>query len=118
MLGSDPTGWESELTGIGLSEADAEVQGELWFHTAEHPRASFVLQGLQATGPRRYEALGQLTIKGRTMALRAPFELTPESVMKGSFVMERSAFGIGEGMWATFDVVANEVTVQFNLKLE
>ncbi|MEZ5649757.1 MAG: YceI family protein [Burkholderiaceae bacterium] len=111
--------FDIDLTSIdtGLSEADQEVQGELWFDTARHPKASFVLDGLQATGPRRYEARGQLTIKGRTQEVRAPFELTPDAVMKGSFAMKRSDFAIGEGMWASFDVVANEITVRFTLKL-
>ena len=102
----------------GSAEADQEVVGKAWFNTAAHPKASFVLQSLKPTGPNQYEATGQLTIKGQTRELRAPLKLTPPSTLAGSFVLKRADFGIGEGMWAKFDVVANEITVHFNLNLK
>ena len=102
----------------GSSEADAEVVGKAWFNVAAHPKASFVLKQLQATGPNRYDALGQLTIKGQTRDVRAPLQLTPPNRLSGSFVLKRADFAIGEGMWAKFDVVANDITVQFQLSLK
>jgi polyisoprenoid-binding protein YceI len=109
-----------ELASIdtGSVEADDEVVGKAWFNTAAHPKASFVLQSLKPTGPNQYEATGQLTIKGQTRELRAPLKLTPPSTLAGNFVLKRADFGIGEGMWAKFDVVANEITVNFNLNLK
>lgn len=77
-----------------------------------------MLQSLKPTGPNQYEATGQLTIKGKTRELRAPLKLTPPSTLASSFVLKRADFGIGEGMWAKFDVVANEITVHFNLNLK
>jgi hypothetical protein len=38
--------------------------------------------------------------------------------LTGSFVLKRADYAIGEGMWAKFDVVANEITVNFNLNLK
>lgn len=102
----------------GSAEADEEVAGKSWFDTAAHPRASFVLQRLGPAGAGRYEADGQLTIKGRTRELRAPIAISPDGVLTGSFVLRRADFGIGEGMWAAFDVVANEITVNFKLVLK
>ena len=102
----------------GSSEADQEVVGKAWFNVAAHPKASFVLKGLKASGTNQYEATGQLTIKGQTRDVHAPLKFSPQGVLIGSFVMRRADFGIGEGMWAKFDVVANEITVNFNLNLK
>ena len=100
------------------SEADQEVVGKSWFNVAAHPKASFVLKSLKSTGANQYEATGQLSIKGQTRELQAPLKLSPQGALTGSFVMRRADFGIGEGMWAKFDVVANEITVNFNLNLK
>ena len=102
----------------GSSEADQEVVGKAWFNVAAHPKASFVLKALKPAGTNQYEALGQLTIKGQTRDLKAPVKLSPQGQLTGSFVLRRADFGIGEGMWAKFDVVANEITVNFNLNLK
>ena len=102
----------------GSSEADQEVVGKSWFNVAAHPKASFVLKGLKSTGTNQYEATGQLTLKGQTRELHAPLKLSPQGALTGSFVLKRADFGIGEGMWAKFDVVANEITVNFNLNLK
>ena len=102
----------------GSSEADQEVVGKSWFNVAAHPKASFVLKGLKSTGANQYEATGQLTIKGQTRELHAPLKLSPQGALTGSFVLKRADFGIGEGMWAKFDVVANEITVHSTLNLK
>ncbi len=109
-----------ELASIdtGSSEADQEAQGKAWFHVAAHPKASFVLHSLKPTGTGQYEATGQLTIKGQTRELRTPLKLQAPSTLIGSLVLKRADFGIGEGMWSKFDVVANEITVQFTLNLK
>jgi polyisoprenoid-binding protein YceI len=102
----------------GSSEADQEVVGNAWFNVAAHPKASFVLKGLKATGANQYEATGQLSIKGQAREISAPLKLSPQGALSGSFVLKRGDYGIGEGMWAKFDVVANEITVHFNLNLK
>jgi polyisoprenoid-binding protein YceI len=102
----------------GSGEADQEVVGKAWFNVAAYPKASFVLKQIKSTGANQYEATGQLTIKGQTRDVHAPLKLSPQGVLTGSFVMRRADFGIGEGMWAKFDVVANEITVNFNLNLK
>jgi len=102
----------------GSNEADQEVVGKSWFNVAAHPRASFVLKQIKPAGTNQYEALGQLSIKGQTRDITAPLKLSPQGVLTGSFVLKRADFGIGEGMWAKFDVVANEITVHFTLNLK
>jgi polyisoprenoid-binding protein YceI len=36
-------------------------------------------------------------------------------VMKGSAVIDRTAFGVGQGQWKSGDVVATKVTVNVDL---
>lgn len=111
---------EIDLTSIdtGSSEADQEVAGKSWFNLAAHPKAGFVLKSLKPLGPNQYEALGQLTLKGQTREVRAPASLTPQGVFIGSFVLKRADYAIGEGVWAKFDVVANDITVKFSFTLK
>ena len=43
---------------------------------------------------------------------------TPEGangVFEGSFVLKRADYGLGEGLWADFGTVANEVQIKFRL---
>lgn len=101
----------------GIVEADQEALGKGWFDVAAFPKASFVLGGLTAVGPGRYEAVGTLSVKGRARTLRLPISLSPQGRLTGSFMLRRSEFGIGEGSWAKTDILADEVTVRFSLQL-
>lgn len=102
----------------GAAESDAEVAGKSWFNIATYPTAIFELDALKPTAAGRYDASGKLTLKGRTKSLVIPVTLSPNGVLTGSVVIRRADFGIGEGMWSKFDVVANEVTVSFRLTLK
>ena len=33
----------------------------------------------------------------------------------GSFIIKRADFGIGQGVWADFDTVANDVQIKFKV---
>lgn len=102
----------------GSKEADQEAVGKSWFNVAAHPSATFVLKDLTPAGAGQFQARGQLTIKGQTREVVAPIKLSSQGGLTGSFVIKRADFGIGEGMWAKFDVVANEIVVNFNLSLK
>ena len=59
-----------------------------------------------------------MTIKGRTQEVSAPAIFRTEgnsAAFDGSFVLKRADFGIGEGIWADFGTVANEVPIKFHL---
>lgn len=111
---------EIDLASIdtGSSEADQEVVGKPWFNVVAYPTANFVLKNLRPVGANQFEATGELTLKGHTQELRAPVKVTPQGVLTGSFVLKRAEYGVGDGMWAKFDVVANEITVTFTLNLK
>jgi polyisoprenoid-binding protein YceI len=73
---------------------------------------------VKSTGPNRYEVTGQMTIKGKTLPLTAPFTVRTQGtsqVFEGTFVMKRGDFAIGEGPWADPETVANEIKVKFRL---
>ncbi len=107
-----------ELAGIdtGNAEADAEVAGKAWFDTRNHPVASFVSGSVRQTGKGSYEALGKMTIKGRTLDVKAPFTLRQNAgalVVDGLFPIRRLDYGIGSGLWGDTDTVADEVQIRF-----
>lgn len=102
----------------GSAEGDDEVVGKSWFHTAAFPKAQFVLKQLKAAGPDRYEASGTLSIKGRTRELKFPVKHQAQGgkgLLTATLSLARADFGIGEGVWSKFDVIGNEIQVNFQL---
>ncbi|MBS1225265.1 MAG: YceI [Proteobacteria bacterium] len=90
----------------------------MWFNTSAFPAARFVTSSVKALGDHRYEATGQLTIKGKTQDVVVPATFTAQGktgIFDGRFTLRRGDFAIGEGPWAAFDVVANEVQIQFRI---
>ena len=109
---------EVDLASIdtGTDEVDQEVVGKAWFNTAAFPKAVFVAKQVKQLAPNQYEVLGSLSIKGRSRDVKTVFKLSPQgksSVLSGSFTLQRADFAIGEGMWSKFDVVANDIQVNF-----
>lgn len=101
----------------GSSEADQEVAGKQWFNTKAFPTARFVSSSVKALGGNKFEVAGKLTMKGRTQDVVAPITFTPQgnqAVFDGAFSFKRVDFAIGEGPWAAFDTVANEIQVKFH----
>lgn len=102
----------------GSIEGNEEVAGKPWFNSATFPTARFVAHTVKALDDRRYEVAGRLTIKGHTQEVVIPATFTPQGntgVFDGRFTLRRADFAIGEGPWAAFDVVANEIQIQFRI---
>jgi polyisoprenoid-binding protein YceI len=102
----------------GAPEADEEVAGKPWFNTKAFPTAQFVSGAVKALGGNRYEVAGKLTIKGKTQDVVVPANFTAQGnsgVFDGSFTIRRGDFSIGEGAWAKFDIVANDVLIKFRI---
>lgn len=111
---------EVDLSSIdtGSGEADQEVVGKSWFNAAAFPKAVFQSKQVKQIAPNQFEVLGTLGIKGRNRDIKAVVKLSPQgkaSALSGSFTMQRADFAIGEGMWSKFDVVANDIQVNFQL---
>jgi len=109
---------------FGIRDTDAELGKPEWFHTPRFPQARFDSTAIRAVAPGRFEVQGQLTIKGVSKPLNVPVNLTqsaaPQGLLtmaRGEFVIKRMDFKIGDGEWGDPSIVANEVTVKFNLAL-
>ena len=112
--------FDVELASVdtGAPEGDDEVAGKPWFNTKAFPTARFVSSGVKALGGNKYEVAGQLTIKGKTQEVVVPATFTAQGdsgVFDGGFTIRRGDVSIGEGSWAKFDIVANEVQIKFRI---
>lgn len=104
----------------GITEADEEVAGKKWFDTKNHPVASFISGSVKQSGRGRYEASGRMTIKGKSLDIKAPFTLKRNAdtlVIDGMFPLKRLDYGIGTGIWSDTDTVADEVQIHFHFIL-
>lgn len=102
----------------GSAEANQQVAEKEWFNTKSFPQARFVSSSVKAQGANRYLVSGQLTIKGRTRPVSTVATLTAQgkaAAFDGAFVIKRADFAIGEGDWADFGTVANEIQIKFHL---
>ena len=102
----------------GAAESDQEVAGRAWFNTKAFPTARFVSSSVKPLGGNRYEVAGKLSIKGQSRDLVFPTTFTAagkSGVFDGAFVIRRGDFSIGEGAWAKFDIVANDIQVKFRV---
>jgi polyisoprenoid-binding protein YceI len=109
-----------EIAGIdaGSDEANDMVADKLWFNTKAFPVAHFVSTSVKSLGSNRFEVAGKMSIKGRTLEVIAPATFRQEGangVFEGGFTLNRADYGLGEGSWADFGAVANQVQIKFRL---
>lgn len=107
-----------DLSGMdaGSPEANEEIGGKLWFNTKAFPQAKFVSNSFKALGGNKFTVTGKMTIKGKTQDVSAPLTFTPQGKggqFDGTFTIKRADFAIGEGAWADFGTVANDVVIKF-----
>lgn len=111
---------EIDLASIdaGSKDANDEVAGKAWFNTKAFPVAKFVSAAVKPLGNNRFDVSGKMTIKGKTLDLTTPVTVTQQgnsASFDGSLVLKRADYGIGDGIWADFGTVANEVQIKFRL---
>ena len=112
--------FDVELASVdtGAPEGDQEVAGKPWFNTKAFPTAQFVSTSVKAVGGNRYDVAGKLTIKGKTQDIVVPATFVAQGnsgVFDGTFTIRRGDFAIGEGAWAKFDIVANDIQIKFRI---
>lgn len=93
---------------------DEALPSSDWFDAKRHPRATFTTRSITAAGPGKYVAAGDLTLRGVTRPVNLPFTLAitgNTAKMNGSVVLDRTAFGVGQGQWKTGSAVDTKVTV-------
>ena len=102
----------------GDADRDQALPGGDWFASQAFPKASFVSRGFKDLGGGRYQALGDLTIRGTKRPIVLPFTLNitgDVAHMNGAVALNRTDFGVGQGRWKTGDVVAPAVTVNVSI---
>lgn len=102
----------------GSDDADAEVIKPEWFNAAAHPDAVFKATSIEVKADNEFEVVGQLTIKGHEQEIRFPATLNETentATFTGSFSLLRGDYAIGEGAWSKFDIVANDIRVDFKI---
>ena len=105
---------------FGHAESEAEAKKKGWLDTSAFPKARFVAASVKPLGGNRYEASGDLTLKGVSRAIVAPFTLAESGglrTVEGQFALKRLQYRVGEGAWSDTDTVADEVMVKFRFVL-
>ena len=101
-------------------EGETEVKRKLWLDVPGFPNARFTTTSVKALGNNRFEARGQLTIKGTSREVTAPFTMIDANRLRtvdGQFTLKRLQFRIGEGQWADTDTVADDIVVHFRFTI-
>lgn len=105
----------------GSAEADDELQDVRWFDIDAHPQAVFSSTSFRAVNAQQYEVQGTLYIKGRELPVTIVAKMAPEgnkATFTGAFEIKRGDFAVGEGSWSSYDIVANEITVNFKINAQ
>ena len=104
----------------GSPDADTEVVTKPWFNVEAFPKARFESTSITAKGGDSYEIAGKLTIKGTTKDVSFPATFKADGnkgTFSGSLSIKRGDFAIGEGDWASTDIVAGDVAISFALNV-
>jgi polyisoprenoid-binding protein YceI len=106
-------------------ERDDLLRGAELFQAAKYPGASFRSTSLLRRKDGSYEAPGKLTIRGISRPVRLPLAIQithradlTNMRLRGTTVIRRLDFGIGQGDWKSTEWVDNEVQIQYSLVLE
>ncbi len=102
----------------GDTQRDTALPEDDWFDIAHFPQATFISDTLRKKPDGSYEAAGTLTLRGATHPLTLPFTLDINGAnahAKGHATLVRTAFGVGQGQWATSDYVALEVGIDIDI---
>ena len=102
----------------GDADRDQAMPTADWFAAQKFPKATFITTSIKDLGGGKYQAAGDLAIRGVHRPVVLPFTLAisgDTARMNGALVLNRTAFGIGQGKWSTKDVVDTSVTVNVAL---
>jgi polyisoprenoid-binding protein YceI len=90
-----------------------------WFNAKVFPQAIFQSSNFTKTGDKTFQAKGNLTIRDKTLPIMLTFTQEEYSqtkgVVKGSAIIKRTAFGVGQGEWSDTNAVKDDVHVDFTL---
>lgn len=105
----------------GNPERDEVLKGADWFNLARWPQAVFSAGQIVRDGE-GFLARGTLALRDVTAPATLKFRWTPAAQgqparLAGSAVLDRLAFGVGQGEWRDTSYVGNRVEVQVDIGL-
>jgi len=113
---------ESDSIALGDPLYDAFATSAEWFDSAHHPQIVFRLMQLNPEAAGRYQAEGEVTIRGRTRTISAPVTLeigreagVETARAKGNLRVDRKDYLLGVGPLSLLADVGREVVVRFEL---
>ena len=98
----------------GDADRDQALPTPTFFSAAKFPRAVFIANAFRSLGANRYQAIGQLSLRGVSRPLTLPFTLAitgAKANMTASLALNRLAFGVGQDEWQKTDVLPASVTI-------
>ncbi|PVM90928.1 YceI family protein [Caulobacter endophyticus] len=104
--------------GTGDGQRDESLQGPDFFNTSANPKATFTATKFRKTAEGRFVADGALDLRGVKKPLSLPFSLKIDgdtATARGVTTLDRTAFGVGQGEWASTDQIPAKIKVSFSL---
>ncbi|AYV45336.1 cytochrome B [Caulobacter flavus] len=104
--------------GTGDGQRDESLQGPDFFNTSANPKATFTATKFRKTAEGRFVADGTLDLRGVKKPLSLPFSLKIDgdtATARGVTTLDRTAFGVGQGEWASTDQIPAKIKVSFAL---
>jgi cytochrome b561/polyisoprenoid-binding protein YceI len=100
----------------GDDQRDSSLPSDDFFATAAHPKATFTASKFRKTGEGKFVADGTLDLRGVKKPVSLPFSLKIDgdtATARGVTTLDRTAFGVGQGEWASTDQIGGKVKVSF-----
>ncbi len=105
----------------GEAERTDALPGKEWFYVKKFPLAKFIAADFKHLGGDNYQASGNLTIRDITTKIVLPFTLkldNTRAVMDAKLTLNRTAYKIGTGMWASADWVGHDIAVNIHVEAD
>jgi cytochrome b561/polyisoprenoid-binding protein YceI len=103
----------------GDSQRDEALATQDWFNVPQYPKAIFESKAIKKIANNRYQAQGKLSLRDKEQAITLDFSLKIKAntaIAQGTAMLDRTAFGVGQGEWAATDSIPAAVKVTFKLQ--
>ncbi len=100
-------------------ESTNALPSKEWFNIRKFPVAKFEASEFKHLSGDKYEAKGNLSIRGITKGITLPFNLKIENghaSMEAALNINRTTYKIGTGMWASKDWVEHIININIHLE--
>jgi len=112
---------EMDSINVSYKELLETLKTADWFNIKRFPHAEFKSKEIIKLADQSYQAKGDLTIRDKTQPFTITFNIDNQKAdtlhIKGSTIIHRTFFGIGQGDWASTDEIKDDVQVKFDLTL-